>query len=156
MRRAIELTSLPLSALRTPSLTCARTTRLETTVRVSAIDVIRESRVGFIARYRPQTTGVSSRLLPDNVDHVLLVLAHELAELIVDDEIFGNRHVPGSRVELWIVDRHLYVHMAEIAAPESLRQAHLIGMWMPSVIEPRDRVQAVGFHYERAALPSTD
>src|SRR5262245_47968924 len=61
-----------------------------------------------------------------------------------------------SRVRLWIVDHDLDLHAAGIETPESLGQAHRLGMGMTESVEPRLIVETNRVDNQHVAIPSTD
>src|SRR5262245_24732928 len=82
--------------------------------------------------------GPQRSTLSYQMNEVLLVLAHDLDQLVVQDQALRDRDRPRLGIELRILDRHLDVQVSEVTATESLGQPHSIAVGMPAVIEPRD------------------
>src|SRR5262249_56907685 len=65
-----------------------------------------------------------------------------------------DRDRPGEHFR--IVERHLEIHVAEVAAAHALREPKRFGLWMSAAVEPRLVVESRGRHDEGVALPSPD
>src|SRR5688572_14945496 len=94
-------------------------------------------------------------LLSDHVRQVPLVLAHVFQQLRIRHQFEGNLYAPRFGVRLGIVERELDVHAAKIDAPDSLRDLHIVGVWIAAVIEPGAIGNAHGFDDKGVLFPAS-
>src|SRR3989441_7683223 len=116
----------------------------------------------FGSRYGggPQTaTTVSKRyflckaLLPYHVLAIFFVLADAFDELGVRVQLEGKIHRPGFRVCLWIIERHLDIELAEVAAVKTFGDAKGGGVGVSVIVEPAPINGSDGFGNQRGAFP---
>src|SRR5215470_7938378 len=95
--------------------------------------------------------------LPHHPLGVLLILfANEFEQLRVWLQRHFCRNRPGLRVDLWIINDHLQIHMPEITTPEPLGKMKSITGGVARLVQPRSAVKAGCIHDERFSLPSAD
>ena len=87
---------------------------------------------------------------------VFFVLADAFDELGVRVQLEGKIHSPGLRVRLRIIERHLDIEVAEVAAVKTFGHAKGVGMGMSVIIEPASIIESDGFGDERVAFPVAD
>ena len=95
-------------------------------------------------------------LLPYHVLAIFFVLADAFDELGVRVQLEGKIHRPGFRVCLWIIERHLDIEVAEVAAVKTFGHAKSVGVGMSVVIEPAPIIESDGFGDEGVAFPVAD
>src|SRR3989442_7600001 len=109
---------------------------------------------------RSQTaTTVSKRyflckaLLPYHVLAIFFVLADAFDELGVRVQLEGKIHRPGFRVCLWIIERHLDIEVAEVAAGKTFGDPNGAGVAVSDIVEATPIIESAGFANERVAFP---
>src|SRR6266581_8546104 len=106
--------------------------------------------------YSIQALLLCKALLPYHVLAIFFVLADAFDELGVRVQLEGKIHRPGFRVRLWIIERHLDIEVAEVAAVKTFGDAKGVGVGMSVIIEPAPIIESVGFGDERVAFPVAD
>ena len=93
----------------------------------------------------------------DEMAVILLVLvAHVLDQLGVWREPHLHIDRPRLRIRLRIVECHVQLHVADIEAPEPLRDMQCLGVRTAGQVEPCPIVEPGAVHDERVALPVAD
>src|SRR5213083_1097330 len=77
-------------------------------------------------------------------------------ELGVRVQLKGKIHRPGFRVRLWIIERHLDIEVAEVAAVKTFADAKGVGVGVSVIVEPAPIIESDGFGNERVAFPVAD
>src|SRR6266852_7111461 len=98
--------------------------------------------------------GVNSGLLFLEVRAVLLVfIAKGLQNVAVWNQELRDLYRDWFEVHLGVLDGHLQVHMAEIAAVKALLKAQSLAAGMSEAIQPALIVESRRIHHERIAFP---
>jgi hypothetical protein len=91
-----------------------------------------------------------------NVDEVLFVFAEAFEYIGVRQKIVRHLNRKRSCIHTGVVERHLDIHVSEVAASKSLRDAQGVTVRMEKRIERGLVVEACSFHDKRVALPVAD
>jgi len=86
----------------------------------------------------------------------LVFLADEFQKFSVGLQSQIDVHLPGFRIRLRIVDRHLQIHVSKVSPVESFDQMKLFGCGVPRLIQPELTVRTGRFHDERVSFPLAD